>query len=141
MGRIYPTPGWLHEPARSGLFLLDGDPGVGKSYLTNAFAAHLTRGTSFPGNEDPPAIGSVPFLLKEDGVGDTIRPRLDVMGANITKISILDKVLRGDDDGVLVLDSEGVDVLREGIESAAPRRPPAWQRVTTDGWTTWVHTA
>ena len=58
------------------LTLLEGDPGLGKSALTIDLAARVTRGIALPGGE-PFEPATVIFLCAEDGVADTIRPRLE----------------------------------------------------------------
>jgi len=86
-------PGWL--PVGK-LVLLDGDPGVGKSWLTCVIAAALTRGRALPGDvtENYPPIGSVIFSA-EDDAGDTIRPRIEDAGGDPSMVHVLgrDKTL------------------------------------------------
>jgi putative DNA primase/helicase len=73
------------------LTLLIGDPGLGKSLLTTDVASHVTRGTSF---SDGAAceLGSVIFLSAEDDAADTIRPRLDAAGADVSRVHMLEAV-------------------------------------------------
>ena len=54
--------------------LLDGDPGLGKSFITLAIATAVSRGYGLPGDVrgDP---GRVLLMNAEDGLADTIRPR------------------------------------------------------------------
>lgn len=82
---------WLWEPyvPLGKLTLVDGNPGVGKSWLTLALAAAVSTGAPLPGPEGmgprrPPA--NVLLLTAEDGLGDTVRPRLEGMGADLTRI-------------------------------------------------------
>jgi hypothetical protein len=62
------------------LTIVDGDPGLGKSVLSLDLAARVTRGLPMPfedrepGEEREPA--GVVLLSAEDGLADTIRPRL-----------------------------------------------------------------
>jgi RecA-family ATPase len=56
--------------------LLDGDPGLGKSFITLAIATSVSLGRGLPG-ELPRAPGRVLLLSAEDGLADTVRPRLD----------------------------------------------------------------
>ncbi len=65
--------------------ILDGDPGLGKSTLTLDVAARLTTGRDFPdGAACEP--GAVVVLSAEDGLADTIRPRLDAAGADVNRV-------------------------------------------------------
>jgi putative DNA primase/helicase len=71
------------------LTLLTGDGDVGKSLLTCDMAARVTRGLAFPDSpEDSGAKhqGSVLLFESEDGENDTIRPRLDAAGVDVTKV-------------------------------------------------------
>jgi putative DNA primase/helicase len=76
---------WLPYIPKGKLTLLEGDPGVGKSWVSLAIATAISTGKGLPGTE---AIESARVLLAsaEDGLGDTIRPRLDAMGADVTRI-------------------------------------------------------
>ena len=74
---------------------LEGDPGLGKSTVLLDAAARLTTGRPLPGG---PACtpASVVILSGEDGLADTIRPRLEAAGADLDRIFALTAV-RGRD--------------------------------------------
>lgn len=76
------------------LTLLDGDPGLGKSTLTLDLAARLSNGDALPGRTRPDLddLAGTVLLTAEDGLADTIRPRLDAMGANPERIVALQTV-------------------------------------------------
>ncbi|MEJ5342064.1 MAG: AAA family ATPase [Thermogutta sp.] len=78
--------------------LLVGKPGQGKSFLTCDFAARVTTGTPWP-DSSPCQKGSVLMLTLEDDPADTIRPRLDAMHADVTRVRILKAVNYRDIDG------------------------------------------
>lgn len=88
---------WLWPPylPRRRLSLLDGDPGVGKSWLSLAIAAAVTRGTPLPGQESANEPANVLLLTAEDGLGDTIRPRLEDMGADLSRVKVLTAIRDG----------------------------------------------
>jgi len=71
--------------------VLDGDPGLGKSFLTLDIAARITTGRPMP-DGSPGIDGGVLVLNAEDGSGDTIVPRLLAMGANLERVRILKTV-------------------------------------------------
>ncbi len=77
------------------LTILDGDPGLGKSALTLDLAARLSAGRpmpdGLPSDLDGPA-GAV-LLSAEDGLADTIRPRLEAAGADLDRIVALTSVI------------------------------------------------
>jgi AAA domain len=78
--------------------LLAGDPGLGKSLGTVDIAARVSTGSRFP---DGSACeqGDVIFLSAEDDPGDTIRPRLDAAGADVSRIHLLEAVRNFTSDG------------------------------------------
>src|SRR5215216_346366 len=76
------------------LAVLDGDPGLGKSVLTLDVAARVSAGMELPdGGRCEPA--GVVLLSAEDGLADTIRPRLDAAGADTERIVALSTVAEG----------------------------------------------
>jgi len=78
---------WLWCPyiPKGKLTLLEGDPGEGKSWASLAIATAVSLGHGLLGMEHiKPA--SVVLASVEDGLGDTIRPRLDNMGADVNLI-------------------------------------------------------
>ncbi|MGI8937812.1 MAG: AAA family ATPase [Iamia sp.] len=91
---------WPGRLPRGKLVVLDGDPSVGKSTLMLDLAARITTGTPMP-DEDlatvPPA--DVVLMAAEDGLADTIRPRLDAAGADCARVHHLDAVPVVDDEG------------------------------------------
>lgn len=90
---------WDKRIARGKLTILAGDPGLGKSQLTAYMAARVTNGADWPVENTQCPCGSVVFLSAEDDAADTIRPRLEAVGANLSKTFILDAVKCVDGDG------------------------------------------
>jgi hypothetical protein len=85
--------GWL---ALGKTCVLDGDPGLGKSATTLDIAARLSTGRPFPdGSQCETGAGGVVILSAEDGVADTIKPRLEAAGADTSRISSLGTVWEG----------------------------------------------
>ncbi len=78
------------------LTLIDGDPGVGKSWLTLALAAAVTKGLTLPGQEVSPAVGDVLLIGAEDGIAETIVPRLIAVGADRSRVDIIEAVTEYD---------------------------------------------
>ena len=88
---------WPGRLARGKLHMLDGDPGLGKSTTALDLAARLSRGVAMPDGapaNDGPA--GVVILSAEDGVADTIRPRLEAAGAELTRIVALTAIVDAD---------------------------------------------
>lgn len=78
-------PGYL---ARGKLHVIDGDPGLGKSTIGFDLAARVSTGTPWP-DSSPGVKGGVVIMSAEDGLGDTIRPRLDAHGADSSRVVAL----------------------------------------------------
>ncbi len=72
--------------------MLDGDPGIGKSWLTLAMATAMTLGLPLPGDTEHHPPKDVLVMTAEDGLGDTVEPRLEDMGANLSRVTALTAV-------------------------------------------------
>lgn len=83
---------------------IEGDPGLGKSWLLMAIAAAISKGGE--GLLGKPAAAPATCLLisAEDGLADTIRPRLDGLGADVKRIHALDQTPIADEKGVALLE-------------------------------------
>jgi hypothetical protein len=105
---------WYGILARGKISLLEGDPDLGKSTLTIEIAARLSRGQALPGAEPLPPVGTL-FLSAEDGVADTIVPRLIAAGADLERIKILDGVrVREGEEGVATIPSD-LDAIENAL--------------------------
>lgn len=72
------------------LTLLAGDPGLGKSLVTLDMAARVSSGAPWPDDlEQPTRPGGVVLISCEDGLADTVRPRLDAARADVARIAAL----------------------------------------------------
>jgi hypothetical protein len=80
---------WNGRIARGKLTVLAGDPGLGKSLLAAYMAAVVSQGGSWgPGGDQAPR-GSVIMVTTEDGLQDTLRPRLEAAGADLEAVHLL----------------------------------------------------
>lgn len=106
---------WLWHPyiPFAKLTLLEGDPGVGKSWVGLAIAAAVSLGVDLPQqtNGYNSYCGPVLIASAEDGLADTIRPRLDGMKANITIIHAIRDLFTLDDAGFEFLEKTIADCL------------------------------
>jgi len=98
------------------LTIIDGDPGTGKSHLTLEIAARVSRGQPLPGGHgrEPHAVI---LLAEEDGLGDTIQPRLVAAGGDVTRVHALRDVSQRNGDDTLPSFPEDVDLLAAAIHS------------------------
>ncbi len=87
---------WPSRIAKGRLTLLNGRPGLGKSYLTCEMAATVSTGRDWP-DGTPCDVGSVLMLTAEDDPGDTIKPRLREQRAELSKCYILGGMYDPDD--------------------------------------------
>jgi putative DNA primase/helicase len=87
-----------------------GDPKLGKSYVTLAMAAALSRGLPLPLSDRPDRAGSTILMSAEDDPARTIVPRLMAGGAELAKIHILESV-------ILANGSEALPSLRADIDA------------------------
>lgn len=75
--------------------IVQGDPKQGKSLLTVEIAARVSTGRPFPNEPDTPREpGGVVLLNAEDDLADTVRPRLDAAGADVSRVTALSGVDR-----------------------------------------------
>jgi AAA domain-containing protein len=93
---IWVWPGRIPEGK---LVLVGGPPGLGKSQLTAFMAATISNGGNWPCNEGSTIVGSVIFMSAEDGIEDTIVPRLMAAGANLDRVHIVASATKPDGTG------------------------------------------
>lgn len=89
---------WLNRIPLGKLTMISGDPGLGKSMLTSYLAAQITTGKAFPGEllayGETKDIGSVIMLSAEDDIADTILPRVNAAGADVSKVRVMNTVIK-----------------------------------------------
>ena len=68
--------------------LIQGDPGQGKTWLAMHLAAACTNRKELP-NELPMDSFNVFYQTAEDGIGDTIKPRLMKCGADMERVRVI----------------------------------------------------
>jgi hypothetical protein len=110
-------PSWL---ALGKLALVDGDPGLGKSAMTLDLAARVSAGKRFPDGV-PGESGGVVLLSAEDGLRDTIRPRLDAAGADVSRILALATVPDENGHDRLLSIPEDIPLIEKGIRRVNAR--------------------
>ena len=86
---------WQNRIALGKLSLLVGQPGLGKTFIACDMAARVSQGEAFPDGSMPP-IGEAAILTAEDGAGDTLRPRLDAAGADVSRVHHIDGIRSSD---------------------------------------------
>jgi putative DNA primase/helicase len=80
---------WDQRIAVGKLMILAGNPGVGKTFLSTYICSVVSTGGLFPDGCSCDQ-GEVLFLTAEDGPNDTLRPRLDAHGADVSRIHLVE---------------------------------------------------
>jgi hypothetical protein len=91
---------WPRRIPLGKLVTIDGDPGLGKSTLAVDVGATITIGGTWPDGSICEYPGAVLLMSAEDGLADTVRPRFDAAGADVTKVHAVQGVPI-DDEGTL----------------------------------------
>ena len=84
---------WLWYPfiPYGKLTIIQGDPGDGKTTLVLNIAAKLSKGESLGSDIDVHEPVNVIYQTAEDGLADTVKPRLELAGADCEKILVIDE--------------------------------------------------
>ena len=87
---------WLWYPyiPLGKLTIVQGDPGEGKTSFVLAVIAALTRGDPLPECEAAAEPINVIYQTAEDGLADTIKPRLETSGADCSRMLVIDESSR-----------------------------------------------
>ena len=96
---------WLWKPYLpfGKLSVLQGNPGEGKTYFAMHLAAACTNGKLLPNMERMEPFNVI-YQTAEDGLGDTVRPRLIEAGADLDRVLVID-----DSDVQLTLSDERIE--------------------------------
>ncbi len=85
---------WLWYPyiPYGKITIIEGDPGEGKTTLVLKLAAALSRGLPLPCGDDKEYDPiHIIYQTAEDGIEDTIKPRLEKAGADCSMIRVIDE--------------------------------------------------
>ena len=84
---------WLWYPfiPYGKLTIIQGDPGDGKTTLVLNIAAKLSKGECLDSDMDVQEPVNVIYQTAEDGLADTVKPRLEIAGADCEKILVIDE--------------------------------------------------
>ena len=96
---------WLWKPYLpfGKLSVLQGNPGEGKTYFAMHLAAACTNGKLLPNMERMEPFNVI-YQTAEDGLGDTVKPRLIEAGADLDRVLVID-----DSDVRLTLSDERIE--------------------------------
>jgi predicted ATP-dependent serine protease len=84
---------WLWYPfiPYGKLTIIQGDPGDGKTTMVLNLAAKLSKGEQMDEGMDITEPTTVIYQTAEDGLADTVKPRLELAGADCERIVVIDE--------------------------------------------------
>ena len=109
---------WTDRVPLGMMTMFAGDPKLGKSFVTLAMAAALSRGLPLPLSDRPNRPQSTILMSAEDDPARTVVPRLIAAGADLAKVHILESVVRANGD-------EALPTLAP-TSRPSPPPPPGW---------------
>ena len=84
---------WLWYPfiPYGKLTIIQGDPGDGKTTMVLNVAAKLSKGMGIDDDMKVTEPMNIIYQTAEDGLADTVKPRLEVAGADCEKVLVIDE--------------------------------------------------
>lgn len=84
---------WLWHPfiPYGKLTIIQGDPGDGKTTFVLNLAARLSRGEGLEEGEVNGGAVKIIYQTAEDGLADTVKPRLEAAGADCSNVMVIDE--------------------------------------------------
>lgn len=113
---------WQHRLPLGKIVVFDGDPSVGKSTTAVDCAARVSTGRDWPDGATN-RVANVLLLSAEDGLADTIRPRLDAASGDPTRVYALTEVRYHDEAGdlkarpVTLADVDAIEAVVKKIQA------------------------
>jgi putative DNA primase/helicase len=108
---------WKGRIARGKLTILAGHPDETKSLLSLDIGSRVTREGEWPCGEGRAPLGNVIVLTAEDDLGDTVRPRMEVAGADLTRVHIVTAVQQTKNQRARSFDlTQDIDQLEEAVQ-------------------------
>ena len=101
---------WPNRIPAGRLTIIGGDPDVGKSMLTCDLAARISVGGPWPDGSGNAPLGRVLILTSEDDLADTVVPRLERHGADLSRILLI-----GPEDVPDYVLPDGLEPLEERV--------------------------
>ena len=113
---------------RGKVALLSGDAGSGKTQIALSIAANITTGRPIiPARLSPGSRHREPanvlLMVGEDGMADTIRPRIDAAEGDPSRVLVMRGIFQETDDGDVKefdFDLQQLDVLETALQDVQP---------------------
>lgn len=109
---------WRPYLARGAVSILEGDPGLGKSYLAQMVAASVSSGKRImsPYKGSPKVQGPVVYFDMENAAGSVTKPRLTDNGFhNLNNYHVIQQPFSIDDEDALAYIYEQLEVIRPAL--------------------------
>ena len=116
---------WLWRPyiPFGMLTILEGDPGLDKSFLSMYLAAIVSTGGMLPDGSNV-TRGNVLYIGAEDDPSYTTGPRMDALSGDSERIRVL--------NGRIAFDDEGLETLRAELDENEP------ELIIIDPWVSFI---
>lgn len=115
---------WFPYIPKGKLTLLEGDPGLGKTFLALNLCSAISNGWPLPGPDgkpsDPINPGNILYMTAEDGLADTLVPRLVKVGADRSRIFCLTGWRTTESEEEQSFTLHDINVLRVSLEQVRP---------------------
>ena len=113
---------WCGRLSLGNLAMIEGDPGIGKSFVSLALATAISLGVPLPGGRETDTVGPGKVLLVniEDDIAEVIRPRLEDMGADLDNIQILQEIKWSDGKSRLFNLATDLELLAKWVDENKP---------------------
>ena len=113
---------WKDRFAEGKLNIIVGDPNLGKTFVALDMTARITTGTPWPDDlHGSNPTGDIIVLADEDGLADTLRPRLDAAKADLNRVWFVQGVRNPENADAMEMVNLGRDL--QAIEDELDRRP------------------
>ena len=94
---------WQRRIPMGKITILDGDPGMGKSLIAITIAACVSTGRPMP-DGTPGRQGDIILIAPEDSPEDTIKPRVEAVGGDPSRVLLLNTVVSFDEKRLGIYD-------------------------------------
>lgn len=111
---------WYPYLVKGEVTIVEGDPGLGKSYLMQMVAAHIAGGKRLPTarlGENPKAQGKVVYFDMENSAGTVTKPRLEDNGFKKKKLNDLIVM----NEFFTIDDEDALEEIYEALEEYRPQ--------------------
>jgi hypothetical protein len=106
---------WRNRFPLGKLSIVQGDPGKGKTWTVLYVVAQVTTGRRFC-DSSPCSRADALFVTAEDGIADTIRPRVDLLKGDVNRVHVLEMVRTDGNETFLDLGLH-LDLLDKWLDS------------------------